>query len=240
MNDFDKELIYKYVSKDKWKESLEKLKAGYPVQYIIGNVNFYGYDIEVNENVLIPRFETEGLVEKTIKYTKFNNIETPKILDIGCGSGCISIALKKEIPCEVTCIDINPEAVNITKKNALMNEVMINVINSDIESFSTTEKYDIIISNPPYISVNEQVDPKTKFEPQNALFAPNEGLYYYEEILKKAQKLLKKNGLLAFEIGAGQREPIFKLIEEKFPLSEKVCEKDLSGLDRYIFVFLNK
>lgn len=240
MNSFESEQIYKYLPKKKWASSLEKLELGYPVQYIIGNVDFFGYEIKVNESVLIPRFETEGLVEKTIEFIKKRSINNARILDIGCGSGCISIVLKKELDCLVTAMDISSSALSVAKENAILNNADINFINKDITKYSTKETYDVIISNPPYVSKNEEVDPKTKYEPDLALFAPNEGIFYYEVIFKQASSLLNKNGLIALEIGANQKNEIFKLIDEILPNVEKICLKDLCGRDRYIFVFMNK
>ena len=149
--------LYKYLdNKDEFLKGIDRLINGEAVQYIVGNVNFYGFTINVNPNVLIPRFETEELVNKTLEYLKkyFNsNID---IIDIGTGSGCIAISLKKLLPnSHVTAIDISNKALEVAKENAKINEVEITFGLSDI--FSSVEgKFDLLISNPPYIDYNDQ------------------------------------------------------------------------------------
>ena len=174
------EYLKQYLPKEKLDESLNLLKEGVPPQYIIGNVNFYGNVINVDKRVLIPRFETELLVEKTINYCqkKFNNnLQNINILDIGTGSGCIAITLKKELNCKVTGIDISLDALEVARNNALNNNVNINFYQSDIFS-NIKEKYDVIISNPPYIKEDEEImDIVKNNEPHLALYAKNEGLY---------------------------------------------------------------
>ncbi|MBQ3422891.1 MAG: peptide chain release factor N(5)-glutamine methyltransferase, partial [Romboutsia sp.] len=140
---------------NEFNEGIEEIIKGKPVQYIIGNVDFYGYIININKNVLIPRFETERLVELTIeKITK--KFKKPTILDIGTGSGCIAIALKKEIECEVDAIDISNDALNLAKENAQNNDVKITFYKSNILR-NVSKKFDVIISNPPYLSEDYEV-----------------------------------------------------------------------------------
>ncbi|MCM1371370.1 MAG: peptide chain release factor N(5)-glutamine methyltransferase [Clostridium sp.] len=230
--------LEKYLPKDKLQYGLQQLQKGIPPQYIVGNVEFYGYKIKVNKNVLIPRFETEELVEKSIYYIKKffdNNIN---ILDIGTGSGCISIALKKNIPnVNVTGIDISSEALEVAKENAIENSCNINFIQSDLFE-NIDSKYDVIISNPPYIDINEDImDIVRNNEPHIALFAKNNGLYFYEKILKDANKYLNAKSLLAFEIGYLQGEEILNLSKKYFPNSKVSLERDLQGKDRFIFIF---
>lgn len=232
----DEELIYKYVSADKVKESLQKLKDGYPVQYIIGNVEFYDTIINVNENVLIPRFETEYLVDKTIKYLKLLNIENPNILEIGTGSGCISIALKKHLNCTIKALDISNEALKVAINNASNNETEITFLKQDINSFKTKEKFSLIISNPPYVSFDEDVDVKTKYEPQKAIFAPDDGLYFYKVILNNLKGNLNDNYLIAFEIGNKQGQAILNIAKTYLPTSFIKIEKDYNNFDRYVFI----
>lgn len=151
------EYLKKYLPSDKLEDGIKRLNNGEPVQYIVGNVDFYGYKINVNKNVLIPRFETEELVFKTINLIKKNLNENIKVLDIGTGSGCISIALKKEIPgLDITAVDISEDALVVAKNNALENNCEINFIKSDLFN-NIDDKYDLIISNPPYISYDEQI-----------------------------------------------------------------------------------
>jgi release factor glutamine methyltransferase len=217
-------------------EDYKKLLNKYPIQYLIGYVNFYGYKIYVNEDVLIPRYETEFLVEKTIKYYKevFNN--KVNVLDIGTGSGAISVALKKNIDCDVTACDISKKALEVAKNNAKSNNVVINYIESDIFN-NINDKYDIIISNPPYIANNEEVDYSVdKYEPHIALYAKDNGLYFYKEIIKNASNCLNDKFIIAFEIGYQQAEDIIKIIDNNFTDVKTIVEKDLSGKDRYLFI----
>lgn len=232
----DIEYLKKYLPKEKQKEGLEKLKQGIPVQYIVGTVNFYGYEFKVNENVLIPRFETELLVEKTINYiTKYFDNEI-KILDIGTGSGAIAITLCKELKALVTASDISKEALIVAKENASNNHVDINFIHSNIFE-NITGKYDVIISNPPYIAYDEIIDEKVKNnEPHLALYASNEGLYFYEEILKNAKNYLKAKNILAFEIGENQGKRLINIAKKYFPKAIIKIEKDFPGKDRFLFV----
>ena len=232
----DVKLIKEYVPYEKQKKALKKLEKGYPIQYIIGNVDFYGNIINVNKHVLIPRFETEYLVYKTIKYLEQLNIKNPKTLEIGTGSGCISIALKKEIDCEIDAIDISRKALSVAKKNAKNNNVKINFKVCDIHKYKSDITYDLIISNPPYVPFNSNVSEKIKYEPQNAIYAKDNGLYFYEVILKKVINNLNKNYLIAFEIGDNEGESILKLVKKYLPNSYSLYEKDYNNYDRYLFI----
>ncbi|MBE6156597.1 MAG: peptide chain release factor N(5)-glutamine methyltransferase [Firmicutes bacterium] len=238
MNDID--LIKKYVSKENQKEAINKLNEGYPVQYIIGNVDFYGNIINVNENVLIPRFETEYLVEKTIKYLDKLQMLNPEILEIGTGSGCISIALYNAIPCHILAIDVSSRALDVAKKNAILNKSNIEFLKEDINNFNTLNKYDLIISNPPYVPYDALVDEKTKYEPQNAIFAENEGIYFYKVIMEKLKNNLKDNYLIAFEIGDKQGKKIEEIVQLYLPKAYIKIEKDYNNFERYVFISSKK
>ena len=236
----DIEYIKKYSKKEDINKNLEELKKGKPIQYIIGNVNFYGNIINVNENVLIPRFETELLVEKTINYIK-KYFKNPKILDIGTGSGCIAITLKKELKNSIIdAVDISNSALKVAKENAKLNNVEINFIEGNILD-NTNSKYDIIISNPPYIKEDdpEIMDIVKNNEPHIALFAKDNGLYFYKEIIKNSKEKLNKKSIIAFEIGYKQANDIKNIAEQYYPHSKILVEKDLNNLDRYIFIFNN-
>lgn len=232
----DKQLIEKYVSKEKQDDAFLLLNKGYPVQYIIGNVDFYGINIEVNEDVLIPRFETEYLVDDLIKITKEKHFENPNILEVGTGSGCISIALKKNINCTMEAIDISNEAIKIAKKNALNNQVDINFVNEAIENYSSNQQFDILVSNPPYVDYNSPVDEKIKYEPQIAIYADDRGLYFYKVILEKTKNLLNKKNIIAFEIGYNQADEIESIVKEYYPNSQIIKKNDLNGYNRYIYI----
>lgn len=218
-------------------EAKKRLNNGEPVQYIVGDVDFYGNILKVDKRVLIPRPETEELVEKTLKIinNEFNN--NISIIDLGTGSGCIPITLKKQLPqSDVSAVDISLDALEVARENALLNKVDINFIHSDMLN-SVKGKFDIIISNPPYIRYDEEImDIVKNNEPHIALYADNKGLYFYEEILKNCSKYLKDKFLIAFEIGEEQGKDIVDLAN-KYLIDIKVwIEKDFRNLDRYVFI----
>ena len=234
MNDL--ELIHKYLPKDKWEDAKDKLKLGYPVQYIIGNVDFYNNLIKVDERSLIPRFETEHLVEKTLSLLKKMNIETKDILEIGTGTGAISISLKKNINSNIDAIDISSDAIDLAKENALLNNVDINYRVCDIHEFNSSKKYDLIISNPPYVPYDGCVDEKIKYEPESAIFAKDDGIYFYKVILNKIYNNLKDDYLIAFEIGDNEGNRIKDIVKTILPNSYILLEKDLNNYERYLFI----
>ena len=231
----DIEYLKKYYKGD-MKTAIERLNKGEPVQYIIGNVDFYGYNFKVTKDVLIPRFETEQLIEKTIKYAHKIFDDKLDIIDLGTGSGCIAITLSKELDCNVTAIDISDKAIKIARENAIENNVMVDFIVGDMTK-TIDEKYDIIISNPPYIRYDEKImDIVKNNEPHIALYADNDGLYYYEEILKHCYKYLKEKYLIAFEIGKDQGSSIADMVNIYLYNAKVIVEKDLQGLDRFVFI----
>lgn len=231
----DIEYLKKYY-KGNLDEAIERLNNGEPVQYIVGNVDFYNYNFIVNKNVLIPRFETEELVLNTINFIKEYFNKKVKILDIGTGSGAIAITLKKEIDSEVSATDISKEALEVAKENAKRNNADINFINTNIYD-GIEDKFDVIISNPPYIRYDEEIDEIVKNnEPHLALYANNNGLYFYEEILKNIKSIINDKYLIAFEIGKDQANAINELKEKYLPESNIILKKDLEGRDRMIFI----
>lgn len=234
MNEID--YLNKYLAKEKLEDGIERLKNGEPVQYIVGNVDFYGYNFDVNKNVLIPRFETEQLVEETIKLIKKIFNKKIDIVDIGTGSGCIAITLKKQIDCNMDAVDISSDALEVAKNNAIKNNVLVNFIEGDMLK-SLNKKYDVIISNPPYISYDEEImDIVKNNEPSIALYAKNNGLYYYEEIIKNSKNFLKEKNILAFEIGYLQGDYLKDYAFKYFKDANIVVKKDLSGRDRFLFI----
>ena len=212
----------------------KKIQKDYPVQYLIGDVDFYDCYIKVDKRVLIPRFETELFVDKLIQKLKKQN-EKLKIIDLGTGSGCIAIAIKKNINSEVTAIDKSKKALTNAYYNAKLNNVKINFFHQKIENVNLTN-YDVIISNPPYVAKNEKVDKAIKYEPKKAIFAKNHGLYYYQKIIKKISKLPTKPKLLAFEIGMNQAKDIKKIAKELLKNYNLTVEKDYTNKDRYVFI----
>jgi len=232
----DIEYLKKYY-KGNIDDAIKRLNNGEPVQYIVGNVDFYNSNFIVNKNVLIPRFETEELVLNTVNFIKEYFQEPIKVLDIGTGSGAIAISVKKEINGEVYATDISKEALEVAKENADRNDVKINFVNTNIYD-GITEKFDVVISNPPYIRYDEEIDEIVKNnEPHIALYADNNGLYFYEEILKNIKNILNNKYLIAFEIGKDQGNAINELKEKYLPESNILLKKDLEGRDRMIFIY---
>ena len=230
------EYLKKYLKDKDIDTAIKELENGIPIQYIVGNVNFYGNTINVNSNVLIPRFETELLVDKTIKYIKTNFKNHVDILDIATGSGCIAITLKKEIYSTVDASDISEEALKVAQENALNNKVDINFINSDMLT-NITKKYDIIISNPPYLTKEDDImDIVKNNEPEIALYAKDNGLYYYDVILKNIKNNLKDKYLIAFELGYTQGETIKNIALKYLDNINVKIEKDYSNKDRFVFI----
>lgn len=232
----DIEYLKKYYNGD-INEALKRLEEGEPVQYIVGNVDFMGNIINVNPSVLIPRFETEELVSETIKRIKstFNN--KIDILDLCTGSGCIAISLSKEVDSNIDATDISKDALEVAKNNSKLNNTSINFINTDLYT-GINKKYDVIISNPPYISKDEQImDIVYKNEPSIALFADNNGLEFYERILKDIKFILKDKYIIAFEIGMTQFDRIKSLKDTYLPEASIECKKDMQGRDRMVFIY---
>ena len=230
------EYLKKYLKDKTLDEGIELLNKGIPVQYIVGNVDFYGYNFKVNENVLIPRFETEELVEKTIKYINKYFNKKVDILDLGTGSGCIAITLKKELDCNVDAVDISPKALEIAKLNAKNNNVDITFYEGDMLN-PINKIYDVIISNPPYIAYNEEIMEIVKNnEPHTALYAEDNGLKYYKDIISNANKYLKEKSIIAFEIGEKQGKLILEYAKNYFKDSIITVEKDIQNRDRFVFI----
>ena len=221
-----------------YKSSLEALKENKPIQYVIGNVNFYGLKFIVNKNVLIPRFETEELVEQVVEYTKDLNKDKIKILDLGCGSGAIGLTLKSILKdSEVTLTDISKDALEVAKLNANNLNLDVTFIESDWFSNVKLEKYDIIVSNPPYIRTDEEIEEIVKNnEPSLALYGGVDGLDCYRKILANIKSYLNNKFLIAFEIGESQKEEIYDIVNKYLKDIEITCKKDLYGRNRMIFV----
>lgn len=218
-------------------EIIKKINNDYPIQYLIGDVDFYGYTIKVDERALIPRFETEGLVDNLIKLIKTQtNYSALKILEIGTGSGCIAITLSKELDTTVDALDISKDAIDLASSNAVLNNANVNFALGDIKNCTISKKYNILVSNPPYVKYDEPVDPATKYEPQNALFALNNGLEFYKIILKRSKEFLVSKNIIAFEIGCTEGQDITTIAKSYYPNAYIQVKKDLAGKDRYIFI----
>jgi len=221
-----------------YKSSLEALKENKPIQYVIGNVNFYGLKFIVNKNVLIPRFETEELVEQVVEYARDFNKDKIKILDLGCGSGAIGLTLKSILKdSEVTLVDISKEALEVARLNANNLNLDVTFIESDWFSNVELDKYDIVVSNPPYIKTDEKIEKIVKDnEPSLALYGGIDGLDCYRKILANIKPYLNDKFLIAFEIGESQKEEIYDIVNKYLYDVEITCKKDLYGRNRMIFV----
>ena len=224
---------------DNLEEVIAKVDEGYPIAYLIGDVSFYGYPFKVNENVLIPRFETETLIEKTIKLIKSLNLENSNLIDLGTGSGVIAITLKKEIPSlNITAIDKSKEALKVAIENSKLNKVNVDFQNQDIFNYKLPENISIVISNPPYIEEDSNYNQNILYDPKEAILVSNtKPLIYYEQILKMAKEKITKKHLIAFEIDEDHKEDMHKLCKKYFPSDNIVIEKDLAGKNRYAFIY---
>ena len=223
-----------------YKKEVLAVSKGEPIQYVIGYVNFYGNNFIVNRDVLIPRFETEELVEKTIFFSKKFFTEPVDIIDLGTGSGVIGLTLEKKLSTNsVDLIDISKKALEVTHKNCVKLNSKANLIESDMFN-NVTKKYDIIISNPPYSKEEEEIEDIVKNnEPDIALYAGKDGLTAYTKIIKDLKEHMKEKCLVAFEIGMDEANDIIKIINKYLTnVKIKVC-KDLQGRDRMLFIFKN-
>ena len=221
----------------KYFDAILKMKKGIPLEHITHQKEFMKLNFFVDENVLIPRQDTEILVEEVIKIAQKTNAK--KILDLCTGSGAIAVSLAKYLPeVEITAVDISNEALKIAKKNAISNQVenQITFISSDMFTNLNDEKFDIIVSNPPYIKRNviESLDEEVKKEPYIALDGGEDGLYFYKKIIKESYQYLKYGGYLCLEIGFDQKIDVIELIENEEKFENTYSKKDLYDNDRVI------
>lgn len=214
-------------------DAVEKRLKHIPLAYIFGKTSFYGYDFNVNENVLIPRMDTEVLIEKLVLDINLM-AEKPSVLDIGTGSGAIAIVVQKETGAKVTAVDVSPKALDIAKRNAEKNDADIKFVLSDL--FGNVEgKFDFLVSNPPYIETDvvKGLDKEVvNNEPILALDGGVDGLDYYRKIVKEAPKHLNKSGKLYFEIGYNQAESVSELMQKDFKNIQVF--KDYGNNDRVV------
>ena len=227
-------------NEEKYFSLIEKhIKEDMPLSHLVGFEYFYDRKFKVTKDVLSPRMETEELIYRVIEYVKTTKKDSIKILDLCTGSGIIAITLKKELELKsvrLIASDISEEALVVAKENAELNNADIKFIQSDIFN-NIDEKFDIIVSNPPYIDRKDEITMKTNvlnYDPHLALFAEEEGMYFYRKILEEAKNYLNDSGVIFFEIGHDQREKITKLADINDYHAE--VYKDLNGRDRMAFL----
>lgn len=215
------------------------IKEDVPLSHLVGFEYFYDRKFKVTKDVLSPRMETEELIYKVIEYVKVSNKNNLKILDLCTGSGIIAITLKKELDeilIDVVASDISEEAIEVAKENAQYHDADVRFIQSDIFN-NIDDKFDIIVSNPPYINRKDEVtmqDNVLKYDPHLALFAEEEGMYFYRKIIEQAKNYLKENGVMFFEIGYNQKDKIIKLSKKNGYLAQ--VYKDINNRDRMAFL----
>ena len=237
---YDNQKLTKLQEKE-YLESIERLKQGEPIEHITHHKEFMKLNFYVDENVLIPRQDTEILVEEVIKIAK--KIKAKKILDLCTGSGAIAISLAKYLEnVKLTALDISGKALDIAIANAKNNQVQdqITFVESNLFEELGQEKYDIIVSNPPYIKreVLNTLDREVKKEPRLALDGGEDGLDFYRKIIDQSYNYLKYGGYICLEIGYDQKEAVFKIIEDKKQYINTSCIKDLYDNDRVIITKL--
>lgn len=217
----------------------EKRRNGLPVQYIVGEWEFYGYPFKVGKGVLIPRQDTETLVDYVLEICRRNNIKSPKIIDLCSGTGCIAITLKKEIPdSEVYALELSENALEYLEYNKKLNNADIKIIKADVledNSRKNLPVFDIIVSNPPYLTKQDmqELQKEVQAEPESALYAGEDGLYFYKKITPLWKKSLKKGGIIVYEIGINQHDSVSDILKsDNFEKVEFI--KDTAGIIRVV------
>ncbi len=228
---------------NEFQKGMERYINGEPIQYIKGKETFFSRDFIVNENVLIPRYETEELVENILYHIDdyFDDYETIDLCDVGTGSGAIAISLALEEPrLHVLASDISEEALRVAKQNAVELGADIDFYLGDmIQPFIDNNiKVDIFVSNPPYIPAHQNIESVVKDnEPHVALFGGEDGLYFYRKIFENVRSILKDRAILAFEMGYDQKHIMEEALEEYFPDCSYKILKDMNGKDRMLFIY---
>lgn len=224
---------------DNIQDMTEKRKKGFPIQYILGEWEFYGYKFKVGEGVLIPRQDTETLIDYVLDICRKNNMKSPKIIDLCSGTGCIAITLKKEIPdSEIYALENSGIALEYLEYNAKLNQADIKIMEADVLEDKYTDNlkdFDIIVSNPPYLTRQDmrELQPEVRFEPITALYAGEDGLYFYQRITPLWKKILKSGGMIVYEIGMNQHESVSDILKSNnFNQTEFI--KDTAGIIRVV------
>ena len=208
----------------------------YPLQYILGRWNFFGREYFVGPGVLIPRSDTETLIDVCLESVKQK--QNPKVLDLCAGTGCIGITIKGEVPsCDVTLVEKYDEALSYLQKNQKLNDVQVNIVQADVlKTEGADGKYDLIVSNPPYITDDDMLSlqPEVTFEPSTALAGGNDGLIFYRHIASEYKKYLNPDGVMAFEVGINQAEQVADIMKQN-GFENVAVRKDYCDVDRVVF-----
>lgn len=228
---------------EEFQKGMKRYLDGEPIQYIKGKETFFSRDFIVNEKVLIPRYETEELVENILYHIDdyFEDYQSIDLCDVGTGSGAIAISLALEEPkLKVTATDISADALEVAKMNAKELGADIDFYQGDMLEplIERNIKVDIFVSNPPYIPIDQQIENVVKDnEPHVALFGGNDGLYFYRKIFERVKQVIKDRALLAFEMGFDQRELMEEALNHYFPNIPYKIIKDMNGKDRMLFIY---
>lgn len=217
-----------------YNDVLRRRKERYPLQYILGEWSFYGMDFYVGEGVLVPRADTETLVDYGLEFLKGKG--NAEVLDLCSGSGCIAVAVAKNCEAKVDAVEKYDTAYGYLEKNIERNKAQVTAIKEDVYTFNPTKKYDLILSNPPYISADEMeiIDEETSHEPDTALYGGEDGLTFYRFIAKEYKKHLKSGGALGFEVGFKQSEAVKAILSEQ-GYKNIGTKTDIDGIQRVVF-----
>lgn len=228
---------------DRYREYVRRRVKREPVQYILGETEFYGFPFKVSPDVIVPRPETELLVDAVLEAVKTANNPSLKILDVGTGSGCIAVSLAKLLPdCRISAIEMSAAALKLARANADLNEVGVQFTEGDIfkDSSPLLTKFDIVVSNPPYVALRDlhKLEPEVRdFEPKEALFAGEDGSEFYKKLVNVIPRLVNRNGKIFLEIGYDQAAPLSTLFSNaNFKVKFK---KDYNQIDRILILERN-
>jgi len=232
------ERILSAKERDRYRDYVKRRVKREPVQYILGETEFYGFTFKVSSDVIVPRPETELIVDAVLEAVKASQNKSPKILDVGTGSGCIAVSLARLLPdCSIWAIEMSAAALQVARANADMNKVGVQFIEGDIfkDTPSLLTKFDIVVSNPPYVALRDidKLEPEVlEFEPKDALFAGEDGLEFYKKFVNVIPRLLNKNGKIFMEIGYDQVARLEELFSKaNFKVQFK---KDYNQIDRIL------
>lgn len=240
-NNMDKQLDEDFVKK--YQNNKQRLRNHEPLGHVLGYEWFYGLKLKVNQDVLIPRNETEELCGNVSADIFDYFDENVDVVDIATGSGALACAIKSDYPnAHVVACDISEKAIDIAKENALAHQLDITFLVGDMAQplIEKQLKFDVVMCNPPYIKNDEEIESSVKdFEPHVALFGGDDGLDLYRKVLDQVPFIIKEKALVAFEIGYDQKQALLKEINDRFKDVTIICKQDVNNKDRMIFIYFN-